>query len=125
MSENYVNLTFSRDRESDNDVIQSMPWRESANALSIQLLNEFPEFEGRLHTLEVSDGVGEYTIKARIDLPGGELPDPSSILLSTVESLQAVYDKALAAGSFEIDKVVINGQEFLASDLTASVGPGI
>jgi hypothetical protein len=42
-----------------------------------------------------------------------------------VASLQAVYDQELAGGSFEVDKVVINGQEYSADDLTASVGPGI
>lgn len=125
MSENYVAVTFTRERDDDLDVIRSTPWAKDENALSIQLLSEFEEFEGRMHILEVGSGVRQYEIVARIDLPEGEQSEPGEVLISTVAALQTVYDQELAGGSFEIDKVVINGQEYSAADLTASVGPGI
>jgi hypothetical protein len=125
MSENYVAVTFTRNRDDDLDVIRSTSWAKDENALSIQLLSEFQEFEGRLHILEVGSGARQYQIDARVDLPEGGQLDPEEVLRSTVAAFQAVYDLELAGGSFEIDKVVINGQEHLADDLTAALGPGI
>lgn len=125
MSENYVDVTFTRDRDDDLDVIRSTPWAKDENGLSIQFLSEFPEFEGRMHIVDVGSGARDYQIKTRIELPTGEHREPGEVLISTVASLQAVYDQELAGGSFEVDKVVINGQEYSADDLTASVGPGI
>lgn len=40
-------------------------------------------------------------------------------------ALQEVYNEELAGGSFEVDKIVIGGHEYLAADLVESAGPGI
>ncbi len=125
MSENYVDVTFTRNRQDDLDVIRSTPWAKKEDGLSIQFLSEFEEFKGRMHITDVGTGHQAYEIKARIDLPNGEQREPGEVLISTVASLQSVYDLELAGGHFEVDKVVINGQEYTADDLTASVGPGI
>ncbi|TLX16273.1 hypothetical protein [Rhizobium sp. MHM7A] len=125
MSDNYVAVTFTRERDDDLDVIRSTSWAKDENALSIQFLSEFPEFEGRMHILEVGSGIPQYQIKATIDLPDGDQSEPGEILISTVAALQAVYDMELAGGSFEVDKVVVNGEEYSAADLAAAVGPGI
>ena len=125
MSENYVDVTFTRNLQDDLDVIRSTPWAKKPDGLSIQFLSEFQEFKGRMHVINVGSGIQDYQIKARIDLPNSELRDPGEILIATVSSLQSVYDLELAGGHFDVDKVVINGQEYSAEDLTASVGPGI
>jgi hypothetical protein len=124
MTQNYVTATFTRHMSDDLDVIRSTPWATADNALEIQFLSEFEEFEGRLHITEMGSGPDQYEIVVRIDLEG-DLQDPQSVLASTVAALQEVYNEEMAGGSFEVDKIVIGGNEYLAVDLVASAGPGI
>lgn len=131
MTANYALITFSRSMADDLDVIRSTSWAEDPNGLKRQLVSEFEEYldvaRFSIGDIAMVDG-DTYTIPIRYDLSDTNQADPDAILQNLVETLQRPYMDEMSAGSFIIDRIVVDGRAFETADIVAArsgAAPGI